>query len=106
MPAPAKIDLNDWDALMQATAKVVYIQACADEKLGQPLNGLSIQEISKKLPKKDTGKIKKRLQDLHSWELVQVREDSGQKRYAFDMFQIKQYGHRNDIAEMIALLEA
>ena len=105
MSAPSKIDMDDWDALMQATARVVYVQACADEALGQPLNGLTIQDISKKLPKKDTGKIKKRLQELHLWNLLQIREDMGQKRYAFDLFQIKQYGHRDDIAEMVIFLE-
>jgi hypothetical protein len=105
MPAPATIDIDDWDALMQAAAKVVYVQARADEKLGKPLTGLTIQEIGKKLPKKDTGRIKNRLQELHLSNLLQIREDMGQKRYAFDLFQIKQYGHRDDIAEMVEFLE-
>jgi hypothetical protein len=105
MAAPDPFDFEAWDTLQREVSVTLYKKACRDVDTISPLAGMSIQELSKALPKRDTTKIKKRLQVLHNMGLLQIREDTGQKCYALDLFQFSHYAYRADIQAVLAFFE-
>lgn len=105
MPAPPLVDIETLDVLTQDIARLLYTQALMDEADGEPLRGLNVQEIARAFHKREASRLKKRLQNLQRLDLVQIREETGQKRYAFDLYPLRHYGNRPDIADLAALLE-
>jgi hypothetical protein len=93
-----RLNSEDWDKLTWQICELLYVKAVQDGLDQAESSGFAAQDFKPHLHKRDVDRFKKRLHELVMLELLQAKEDNhGQKRYIFDLYQLKRYQDREDV---------